>query len=244
VGEPGFTCPQCGTVFNPFAVEKPLSEGGAVKCPTCGYEPPVQQDPNVITGPVARPAGTRIKENRISEKELEFTIPGQGLNMLYVIFMVLGDAVLIALIVLIGRALATGELPVDGGARIGVLVAAPLLMLLFAYVAVGMVYAMLDMAFGKSMLSVGPERVRYHHELFGKLKNDRDLATGRIGSVTLVEKYVGTGGGVHSGHSYCNVVITGGEGDIEFGRDLTQDERRWICYEARELVRKYADLAV
>ncbi len=237
MAEPSFTCPNCGAKFNPFAGNEPLSK--ALKCPRCGHEIAVQQDPNVVSGPVSRPAQTRIIQERLSEGQAGFTFPAGGLTASTILFPI----IFIALAAGIGFGACGWLLPSARAGNAASLVVLGIVFCLFVALALGAVYAALDVAFGRSLLYLGPVRIRFHRELFGRRKQNIDLDTTRVRSVDLVEKYVRSTHrpGVGSGE-ICSIVINSPDGRITFGYPFTQDERRWICYEIREYLKPYAAL--
>jgi len=225
-------------VFNPFAGDEPLSKTGKVVCPQCGHATPVREDPNVITGPVSRPAVTKIEESQLSDKELGFTIPGQGLgkNLGLLFFGIVWSAFIIGGVISVGHSMMTDPKSTGAGPIIGLLMA-----LFFVLIGAFLIYAALDLAYGRRLLYLGPERVRLHHELFGIQKKNRDLLMDRIGSVGLRVEWSGSKSSTRGGR-VCNIVIKGPDKQILFGSDLTEDERRWLCYRVREFVSQYTKL--
>ncbi len=172
--------------------------------------------PGSAISPIEQPPGSRIERLQVSEDELLFHIPASGKWGGWLVFTILWNGILLGI-------WSVGLEPSQGVARGELML--NLCLSLFLGVGIAMGYVALRVRFATHLLYLGSKRVRLQRKLFRTA--NRDLATGEISRVKIVEFYQ------QNYKPVQGIEIVAGKRRIRFGSALTDPEKQWLAGEIR-----------
>jgi hypothetical protein len=222
------SCPQCTTVFKPFADAPPTSFTDPVRCPKCGHESAFvtkQTDAgSQVIGPVAQPADTRIEMTAPSPEELLFHIPKGRWPRGLIFFAVFWNLISWGAVLAFGSHVVSGEAPKWIWLHL----------IIFPSVGLGMFYAVIRTRFAEHLIYLGPELIRLQRSLFRK--TNHDLATAEVTAVEKVSFYQ------QNYQPVYGVQISAGKKRIRFGSALSEAEKNWLVWECRRHLAEHGKL--
>lgn len=227
-------CPSCKLRFKPFAGQEVNSWAefnAGLKCPRCGQTVTLsgardsdesRANPD---GPFEKPPKSRIERREVSETELLYYFPPSGTSGGLMFFAIFWNLISWTVFSMFLWSFLNGKANVHGAPTPAVLLAA-----LFPTIGIFMAYAAIRTRFAKHLLYISPDIVRLQRALFF-----RKTFTLPASEVLHVKKTVFY---TQNYQPVYGIEFSTGSRKIRFGSVLSDDEKNWVCWDARQHLRK------
>jgi hypothetical protein len=225
------TCPKCQFRFKPFAAATPESFAQlmqAVPCPKCGHTFSYDEGAKTKTdvdanppGPFSKPEASRI-ELVGEEGNWVFVIPRGRVPIVLLIVAAVENLISWPVIsVFYWKAFTQSGATTTKDWLIPAL---------FPLAGLVLIYFVLRLGFATHRLIISPQTVRLERKMIFK-----KVFTLRVEEVTRVRKKEFYS---QNYRPVYGIEFTAGQKRIRFGSNLTEDEKNWICWQSRELLRQ------